>query len=182
MFIKQIALANGYVVYMSVTYPTHIPVRPSSQPTEKNKHKSPIRLVPQCWMDFISASMHIPFHNVTQRLCSRGCASTPNSELSLTASLNDSKRVLHLLYTTIDSTIYDTTILIPSEARLYSGSIDLFRRHGPRPSQPLLRTYSLPNSQRTLTFVTELCTRDLEALTITAGLLQPVVFQAHYCA
>ena len=72
--------------------------------------------------------------------------------------------------------------LIPSEARLYSGSIDLFRRrrHGPRPSQPLLQTYNLPNSQQTLTFVTELCTRDLEALTITAGLLQPVVFQAHY--
>ena len=78
--------------------------------------------------------------------------------------------------------------LIPSEVRLYSGSIDLFRRrrrrrrrrHGPRPSQPLLQTYSLPNSQQTLTFVTELCTRDLEALTIAVGLLQPVVFQAHY--
>ena len=76
---------------------------------------------------------------------------------------------------------------IPSEARLYSGSIDLFRRrrrrrrrHGPRPSQQLLQTYSLPNSQQTLTFVTELCTRDLEALTITPSLLQPVVFQAHY--
>ena len=78
-------------------------------------------------------------------------------------------------------------IFVPSEARLYSGSIDLFRRrrrrrrrrHGPRPSQPLLQTYSLPNAQQTLTLVTELCTRDLEALTTTAGLLQPVVVQAH---
>ena len=31
-------------------------------------------------------------------------------------------------------------VIIPSEARLYSGSIDLFRRrrHGSRPSHPLL--------------------------------------------
>ena len=35
--------------------------------------------------------------------------------------------------------------------------------------------YSLPNSQRTLTFAIELCTEDLEAITNTASLLQPVV-------
>ena len=71
-----------------------------------------------------------------------------------------------------------------SEVRLYSGSIDFFfvivivMVTVP---PPLLYTYSIPNSPRALTFAIELCTSDREALTITASLLQPLVFQAHYC-
>ena len=68
-------------------------------------------------------------------------------------------------------------LFIPSEARLYSGSIDLFRGggHGP-PSYPATSlAIAYQTSQRTLTFAIELCTEDLEAITNTASLLQPVV-------
>jgi len=40
---------------------------------------------------------------------------------------------------------------------------------------------SLPYSQRMLTFAIGLSMGDLEPITITWSLLQPLVFQAHYC-